>query len=67
MMITVNGENIMLKDESMTVAQLLEVRKVSGGGTAIALNGRICKADKWDVTRLNDGDDVMIITAAYGG
>lgn len=67
MTITINGELITLKEEAMSVEQLLRLRKVPQGGTAVAVNGKICRAQNHPTCMLQDGDDVMIISAAYGG
>lgn len=67
MTITINGELITLKEETMTVEQLLRLRKVPQSGTAVAVNGKICRAENHPTSMLKDGDDVMIISAAYGG
>lgn len=67
MTLTINGELITLKDETTTVEQLLHMRKVTPSGTAVAINGKICRVQNHSTTMLQDGDDVMIISAAYGG
>ncbi|MCM1291016.1 MAG: sulfur carrier protein ThiS [Prevotella sp.] len=67
MYISVNNEQVLLKEDRFTIKDLLTLRKIGEAGTAVAVNGKICKATNWDTTYLKDGDDVMLITAAYGG
>lgn len=56
-----------LPQESMSLSNLAEWKKLPSQGTAIALNDRLVKKDKWDVTILNPMDRVTVITAAFGG
>lgn len=51
-------------DGGCTVADI--VGKESAG-VAVAVNGKIVRKPEWDSTTLNDGDDVVVIRAAYGG
>ena len=48
-------------------AQLMTERGVKPGGTAIALNNRIVRHENWETTKLNDGDSITLISAAFGG
>lgn len=50
-----------------TLAQLLENLNIPSNGTAVAVNGALAKRDAWPSATLNDGDKVLIISAAYGG
>ena len=47
MNITINGEAFVCAKETTTVAEIAEIKGISAKGTAIAINGRICKADAW--------------------
>ena len=67
MNITINGEALDCAKETTTVAEIAEIKGISAKGTAIAINGRICKADAWTSTNLKDGDAVTVISAAFGG
>ena len=67
MIISINSETVNIPSDIITVADLASSRNIPVKGTAIAINGKIVKADKWEVTRLNDNDTLMIISAAYGG
>ncbi len=67
MRITINNKPADISNDYMTLAELLEERGVKSGGTAVALNNRIVKHENWEITRLNDGDSLTIISAAFGG
>lgn len=64
MNIIVNGQPQIVADTS-TVASL--VSEHDAQGTAIAVNGRLVKHPEWKSTLLHEGDQVVIIKAAYGG
>ncbi len=64
MNITVNSQPQCVADKS-TVASLVDER--SAQGTAIALNGHLVRRQEWETTILQEGDQVIIISAAYGG
>ncbi|MDE6329603.1 MAG: sulfur carrier protein ThiS [Muribaculaceae bacterium] len=67
MHITINGRPELLDGTTITLRQLAESHSIPTTGTAIALNGKVVSADKWDVTVLNEGDSLIVISAAYGG
>ncbi len=67
MTITINKTPVELSDEFITIAELMELRDIKRGGTAIALNDKIVKHENWNSTRLSDGDRLTIISAAFGG
>lgn len=68
MHITINGRPELLDGTTtITLSQLAESHSIPTTGTAIALNGKVVSADKWDVTVLNEGDSLIVISAAYGG
>lgn len=50
-----------------TVSELLEFLRIPKTGTGVGINNRLVVAREWDMTRLNDQDRVMIISATYGG
>ena len=74
MNIRVNGEA--RRTEAATLAALWTVEtehlRVDGApwsrrGFAIALNGAVIRAARWDDTQVNEGDSVEIIRAVAGG
>lgn len=67
MRITINNQDIDLSSDYLTIAELMKERGVKAGGTAVALNNKIVKHENWEIIRLQDGDSVTIISAAFGG
>lgn len=66
MIVTINNETCVLKSEC-TIAQIAQMKNSMGGGTAIAVNGKIVRRQDWDYSTVKEGDDILIIKAAYGG
>lgn len=66
MKIIVNGENRQLPD-GQTLAQLMDEMQTPAQGTAVAVNGKVAKRADWADLTLKDGDDILVISAAYGG
>lgn len=67
MKIYLNNELIDLGSDSVTVEDLVNLQRIPSNGTAIALNNKIVPRSKWAVTRLNESDRVVAISAAFGG
>ena len=66
MEIMVNGQPLALAPGS-TVADIAEARGLVGkGGVAIAVNGAVVRQADWPSRRLEEGDKVVILTAAQG-
>lgn len=67
MIIKVNNE-IRTVDEISRLSDVVSSDIKSGcGSIAVAVNGKIVRKENWENTTLNDGDDIIIIRAAYGG
>lgn len=61
---------IKVNNEEREIAVDTNVSAIVGSdtaGTAVAVNGGIVKKPDWETTMLHDGDDMVIIKAAYGG
>jgi len=61
---------ITVNNKSLCVDETTAVSTVVGSdtkGVAVAVNGKIVKKNDWDTTPLKEGDDVVVIRAAYGG
>ncbi|MCM1332002.1 MAG: sulfur carrier protein ThiS [Bacteroides sp.] len=61
---------IKVNNELRTVNEGVTVADVAGkdaAGVAVAVNGKIVRKPDWGSTTLNEGDDVVVIRAAYGG
>lgn len=65
MKITINNEP--KEVTSSTIAQLSTELSMPERGVAIAINNRVVPRTAWADTALNDGDNVTIIKAAFGG
>jgi sulfur carrier protein len=63
--IRVNGDTEDFLDE--TVLQLLERRDIQPRGIAVALDGEVVRRGAWTETKVHDGSQVEIVTAAAGG
>jgi sulfur carrier protein len=63
--IRVNGNNEEFVDE--TVLELLQRRGIEPRGIAVALDGEVVRRGAWGETRVHDGTQVEIVTAAAGG
>lgn len=66
MNIKLNGADIEVP-EGCTVTQLLEQQQETVQGIAVAVNGGIVRKDQRDKLILKEGDNVLIVKAAYGG
>lgn len=67
MNIIINGLPVHSPKKSLSIADALELIKISRQGTAVAVNNRLCKAQEWEKTFLNEGDELTVISATFGG
>jgi sulfur carrier protein len=61
----VNGLDEPFRDE--TVAELLTRHAIDPRGIAVAVDGEVVRRGVWADTKLHDGAQVEIVTAAAGG
>lgn len=67
MNVIVNSENRNISAGTL-LSELLSSEGVIGkGGVAVAINGNIVGKKDWEARMLMEGDDIIIINAAYGG
>jgi sulfur carrier protein len=64
--VRLNGQPRDLPDGS-TVAQAVTELTAAAAGVAVAVNGDVVPRSAWAATRLRDGDQVEVVTAAQGG
>lgn len=64
--ITVNNIAAEVADNT-TVAEVAAANGVGTSGAAIAVNDRLVPRSRWTETKVNPGDNLVIIKAAYGG
>ena len=62
-----NEMPVKLPNGYMTIKDLVEWKNIPAQGTAVAVNDKLVKQDLWDVTHLNELDQVTVISGAYGG
>lgn len=67
MTIIVNNKQVELPENVSTIAEFAEWKNIPSKATAIALNGKLVKADVWGVTSLSNLDNLLVISAAFGG
>lgn len=53
--------------EGISVAELRKLENIPSAGVAVAVNGKIVRGADQESFILSEGDDVVIIGAAYGG
>lgn len=63
---TVNNTEVELP-EGQTVEQLIEQNVGATAGVAVAINGKIVRRPDWSTHTVKDGDNVLLVQAAYGG
>lgn len=67
MEVFVNNKPFALEEES-TVAGLIHALKMqSRAGIAVAIEGQVVAQKEWDSRVLQQGEQIMIITATQGG
>lgn len=54
-------------ERDMTLAALVAQEEIPGAGTAVAVNTTVIRKVNWDTYFLNENDQVLVISAAYGG
>ena len=67
MHIKLNNEIIEFPDGNTTISDLLSSRNIKQEGTAVARNGKLVERAKWELAVLENNDDIVIISAAFGG
>ena len=65
--IILNGEAIELPVDVNTVEQLLQWKKIPNAGTAVAINGRLVPQKTRSVRIIDNLDNIIVVSAAYGG
>jgi thiamine biosynthesis protein ThiS len=69
MKITLNNniEIIETAEDSLTINQLLQIKKYSFKNLVVKINGELVKRDSYDVSKFTDGDNVDVIHMISGG
>ena len=66
MNITLNDKTITLDNET-SLQQLIERELSTTQNIAVAINNSLINRTMWSSTILQEGDNVVVIAAAYGG
>lgn len=67
MTIKINNEHVELSEVTLNVSEILTLRNIPLGGTAVAINNKLITRSNWDMTTVKDGDNLTVISAAFGG
>jgi sulfur carrier protein len=67
MKIILNNREEEFCQETLSVSQLLETRKLSFRMRIIKINGRLIPGERYDSTIINEGDNVQVIYLMSGG
>lgn len=67
MVITLNGKKESLDSESLTVLELLKLRKIQPETVSVQLNGRVLSQSDFPHSRISDGSEVKILYFMGGG
>lgn len=65
-MILVNNRQSEYQD-GLTVRKLLEIKKFSYPRITVIINGDVVQPENYEITSINDGDDVQVIHLMAGG
>ena len=67
MEIRLNNEPVILEGDSITLSELLEVRKYTFRLRIVRVNGRLIDRDKYDNEIIRSGDEVQVVYLMSGG
>lgn len=67
MIIKLNNEPLNVPSDHMNVCELLEWRNIPNAGTAVAINNRLVPRGQWSSRYLCADDEIVVISAAFGG
>jgi len=65
--ITLNNQNISIADNETLESILKSNQLLDKKGIAVAINSSVIPKNKWNETKLNNNDKIMVITATAGG
>lgn len=63
---TINGKVVELRNE-LTIAEFLASRSLAGHRLAVAHNGNVVTAEKYDLVTIFDGDVLEVVRPVGGG
>ncbi|MCI0522172.1 MAG: sulfur carrier protein ThiS [Bacteroidales bacterium] len=65
--ITLNNEPLSISGESITVSELLEMKRYTFKLRIVKINGRLISRDSYEEESISEGDDVQVIYLMSGG
>ncbi|MCX2745544.1 sulfur carrier protein ThiS [Mangrovivirga sp. M17] len=64
----INSEKHSTSEKELSLDQALKINGfTSRNGVAVALNNQVIPHGQWQCTQVNDGDNILVITATQGG
>jgi len=67
MKITLNNREEVFERDTLTVNEMLSIKKYTFRMRVIKINGMLIDRDKYDETAINEGDNVQLIYLMSGG
>lgn len=67
MNVYINSKLTEIPDNVDTLGKLLDYLKIPRQGTGIGVNNHLTVACNWDHTRIQNDDNILMISATFGG
>ena len=67
MEVVINGRNLQVDGEQISLENLLKQQGFTGVGQAVAVNNRVVPRQEWEQFEVSDGMKLTIIRAVCGG
>lgn len=67
MRIYINDQPKDYNSDILTIEEMMAEENIPPGGTAVAVNGKLVTRENWGLRKLQEGDRLTVISAAYGG
>ncbi|HNW70650.1 MAG TPA: sulfur carrier protein ThiS [Bacteroidales bacterium] len=67
MNITLNNNKEVIEKDTLTVSELLQIKKFTFKLLIIKINGQVVKQQDYPTAQIREGDDVMVLHLISGG
>ena len=67
MNITLNNNKEVIEKDTLTVSELLQIKKFTFKLLIIKINGQVVKQQDYSTAQIREGDDVMVLHLISGG
>lgn len=67
MNITINNNKEVIDKDTLTVSELLQIKKFTFKLLIIKINGKVVKQQDYQTAEIREGDDVMVLHLISGG